>query len=79
MGPAETGDGAPNRTPPGADTPQGRGPLPGWALERAGGELFDGDDDAAVIVRAWQIVSEARELDDERHDEYDDTDAGGEG
>lgn len=76
---AETGEGIPNPTAPGPVAPRAGRPLPDWALERARGELFDVDDDSAVIVRAWQIVSETQELDDERHDEYDDPDSGGEG
>jgi hypothetical protein len=40
--------------------------------------LFDVDDDAAVVVRAWEIVRAARQLEEERHDEYDDPDLGGE-
>ena len=74
------GEGVPNPTAPGSDALRAGRPLPHWALERARGELFDVDDgDSAVIVRAWQIVSETQQLDDERHDEYDDPDSGGEG
>ena len=69
----------PNRTTPRPDPPRGRDQLPGWALERARSDLFDVDNDEAVRVRAWEIVREARQLDDERHDEYDDPDSGGEG
>ena len=75
----EKAEGRPNRTMPRPDTPRGRDQLPDWALERARSDLFDLDNDDAVFVRAWEIVREAQQLDDERHDEYDDPDSGGEG
>jgi hypothetical protein len=75
---AETAKGLSDPPTPRPDTP-GRGDqLPDWALERARSDLFDVDDDAAVVVRAWEIVRESQQLDDERHDEYDDPDSGGE-
>jgi hypothetical protein len=52
---------------------------PGWAIERAGSELYDIQDRTAIVERAWQIVGEVADLEDERHDEYDDPDRGGEG
>jgi hypothetical protein len=52
---------------------------PGWAIERAAAELDDVEDSATILARARQIVSEVDELEDERHDEYDDPDRGGEG
>jgi hypothetical protein len=55
------------------------GDPPGWAIERAAAELYDVQDSARILVRARQIVSEVDELEDERHDEYDDPDRGGEG
>jgi len=75
---AENAGGLPNPTTPHPDTPQGRRQPPDWARERAQSELFDVDDDAAVLVRAWEIVREAQQRDEERHDEYDDPDLGGE-
>ena len=52
--------------------------LPAWALERASADMYDVNDQAAVIRRAWEIVREGTALDDERHDEFDDPDEGGE-
>ena len=75
---AEEAGGLPSSPTPRPDTPQGRHQLPGWAREQAQSELFDVDDDAAVIVRAWEIVREVQQRDEERHDEYDDPDLGGE-
>lgn len=55
------------------------GPTPRWALQQATDELAEGEDAAAIAERAREIVSEAEELEDERHNEYDDPDRGGEG
>jgi hypothetical protein len=51
---------------------------PGWAVDQATDELDDVEDRAATAARAWQIVRDAEEQVDERHDEYDDPDQGGE-
>jgi hypothetical protein len=51
---------------------------PDWALDQATHELYDVDDRSAIVERAKQIVREAQQLRDERHDEYDDPDQGGE-
>jgi hypothetical protein len=51
---------------------------PGWAVEQAVEELYDLEDPVAVTERAWQLAREAQEREDERHDEYDDPDQGGE-
>jgi hypothetical protein len=51
---------------------------PGWAIERASAEMYDGHDQAAIIRRAWEIVRDVAERHSERHDEYDDPDQGGE-
>jgi hypothetical protein len=59
-------------------TPEPGSAPPGWALERAQGELFDVEDGAALVARAWEIYVEAQQLEEERHDEYDDPDLGGE-
>lgn len=52
---------------------------PGWALDQAATELYDVEDRSAIVERAREIVREAQQLRDERHDEYDDPDQGGEG
>ncbi len=49
---------------------------PEWAVDEATDELYAANDPHAVINRAWELV---RERDEERHDEYDDPDQGGEG
>jgi hypothetical protein len=51
---------------------------PGWAVDRARAELYDVEDAAIIAERAWQLVHQAEQLEDERHDEYDDPDQGGE-
>ena len=51
---------------------------PAWALDQASNELYDVDDPPAAKERAWQLVHEAQVREDERHDEYDDPDQGGE-
>jgi hypothetical protein len=53
-------------------------PTPAWAQQQASEELYDIDDPAVIAQRAAQIASEAQVLEDERHDEYDDPDQGGE-
>lgn len=53
-------------------------PTPAWAQQRASEELYDIDDPEAISQRAAQIASDAQVLEDERHDEYDDPDQGGE-
>ena len=52
---------------------------PAWAVERARADLYDVTDEAAVTERAWEIVRDEAVRQDERHDEYDDPDRGGEG
>ena len=54
-------------------------PTPAWALQRAAEELYDIDDTEVIAQRAQDIAREGREREDERHDEYDDPDQGGEG
>ena len=51
---------------------------PDWAVDQATDELYDVDDPAAAEDRAWQLVHDAEMREDERHDEYDDPDQGGE-
>jgi len=53
-------------------------PTPPWALQQASEELYDVDEPEVIHQRAELIASEARERYDERHDEYDDPDQGGE-
>jgi hypothetical protein len=57
--------------------PSVQGP-PDWAVDQATDELYDGEDSAAAEERAWQLVHDAKQREDERHDEYDDPDQGGE-
>ena len=52
--------------------------IPTWALLRAAEELYDTQDAQAITQRAREIALEDREREDERHDEYDDADEGGE-
>jgi hypothetical protein len=51
---------------------------PAWALQRATEELFDTNDVEVIAQRAQEIAREGREREDERHDQYDDPDQGGE-
>lgn len=52
--------------------------IPTWALQRATEELHDSTDAEVIAQRAREIAGERRQLDDERHDEFDDPDQGGE-
>ena len=53
---------------------------PGWAVDQSMDELNDDvPNPAAVTERAWELARAAQQRDDERHDEYDDPDQGGEG
>jgi hypothetical protein len=51
---------------------------PTWALQQATEELYDTKDAEVIAQRARQIAREDRAREDERHDEYDDPDEGGE-
>ena len=51
---------------------------PAWALQRATEELYDTNDAGAIAQRAQEIAREGRKREDERHDQYDDPDQGGE-
>jgi len=51
-------------------------PPPKWALDEATDELYEVGSPEAIINRAWEL---AREREDDRHDQYDDPDQGGEG
>ena len=52
--------------------------IPAWALLRATEEADDTQDAQMITQRAREIALEDREREDERHDEYDDPDEGGE-
>jgi hypothetical protein len=49
---------------------------PGWAVDQATQEVEEGE---SIAARAWELVRDKQQRDDERHDEYDDPDQGGEG
>jgi len=49
---------------------------PRWALDQAIEEVDEGE---SVVDRAWELVRANQQRDDERHDEFDDPDQGGEG
>ena len=51
---------------------------PGWAVDQARGDLPVGADPLEVTALAWDIAESAAERFNERHDEYDDPDQGGE-
>jgi hypothetical protein len=53
-------------------------PIPTWAMEQAREELYDVRDPVVIEERAGEIAREHQEREDERHDEYDDPDQGGE-
>lgn len=61
-----------------ADGPPPSQEPPAWALDQARSDLFDVQDRAAIVSRAWEIVLEREQREEERHDEYDDPDQGGE-
>ena len=49
-----------------------------WAVDQATADLYDVADPDVIIERARELVREAEQREDERHDEYDDPDQGGE-
>ena len=49
--------------------------LPEWAVDEAADELYEVKDPRCIRERAWELV---REREDERHNEDDDPDQGGE-
>lgn len=65
------------RMPVPEESQSGRQPAD-WALERATDELYDEGDPTVIVARAWELMRAAQDLEDERHDEYDDPDQGGE-
>jgi hypothetical protein len=52
--------------------------IPEWALRQATEELYDTEDAEVIAQRARQIADERQAREDERHDQYDDPDQGGE-
>ena len=62
----------PHEIPPPTDEP------PGWAIRQASSDLPDGSETSEVTALAWRLAGEAAERFNERHDEYDDPDQGGE-
>jgi hypothetical protein len=50
---------------------------PRWALDQAADEV--GESSESIADHAWDLVRAKQERDDERHDQYDDPDQGGEG
>jgi hypothetical protein len=51
---------------------------PEWAINQAKSDLYDMDDPVMITEHAWELARAAEEREDERHDEYDDPDQGGE-
>jgi hypothetical protein len=58
---------------------QSRSPDAAPAMQQATKELADVEDVEVISERATEIARERQELEDERHDEYDNPDEGGEG
>jgi hypothetical protein len=54
-------------------------PLADWAVAEAVSEMCDLEDPYTVVSRARQLMLDAAAREDERHDEDDDPDRGGEG
>jgi len=52
---------------------------PDWAVGQARSDLPDHSEEAVVTARAHELAAAAAALLEERHDEYDDPDEGGEG
>ncbi len=75
-----TADRAPRATSmvSGPGEPPDAQPPPQWAADQAASELYDVDDPVVIADRARQLARAAQEREDERHDEYDDPDQGGE-
>jgi hypothetical protein len=51
---------------------------PEWAVDQAADDLYDVHDPAVIAEYARELARAAQERADERHDEYDDPDRGGE-
>ena len=49
-----------------------------WALDRAASDLYDEVDPEVVAAHARELERAAGEIEEERHDEFDDPDEGGE-
>ena len=64
---------------PGSAPGSSPAPIPEWALQQAKEELYDVRESEVIAQRAREIARQSQEREDERHDEYDDPDQGGEG
>ena len=62
----------PHESPPPPEEP------PGWAIRQASSDLPDDSDTSEVTALARDLADAAAERFNERHDEYDDPDEGGE-
>jgi hypothetical protein len=51
---------------------------PAWAVQQATEELYSVEDAQMIAQRAREIADEGQAREDERHDQYDDPDEGGE-
>lgn len=63
---------------PTAEERQGGQQPAAWALERATSDLYDENEPAVIVAYVWELMRAAQDLEDERHDEDDDPDQGGE-
>jgi hypothetical protein len=52
---------------------------PAWAVQQATEEMYNIKDADVIAQRAREIARAGQQREDERHDEYDDPDQGGEG
>lgn len=64
---------------PNPDEGSSPAPPPTWARQQATEELYEVNDTEVIAQRAREIARQAQEREDERHDEYDDPNQGGEG
>jgi hypothetical protein len=62
----------PHERPPTPEEP------PGWAIRQASSDLPGDAETSVVTALAWDLADTAAERFNERHDEYDDPDQGGE-
>lgn len=62
----------PHESPPPPEEP------PGWAVQQALSDLPDGSETSEVTALAWNLADAATVRFNERHDQYDDPDQGGE-
>jgi hypothetical protein len=69
-------EGMPMLTPP--ESPPPAEEPPAWAVRQALSDLPSGSETSVVTALAWHLADAAAERFQERHDEYDDPDQGGE-